>query len=132
MKRILLALILVTLAIIAGTAFWIYHDLRTPVQHSRSGRYIEIPRGSSPTFVIKKLRSEGIIKHEWPLTIYLKLTGKASRLKSGDYNFRSPISPLAIVSKLQEGEERLIRVTVIEGWTRWDIANAMSKVPELN
>jgi peptidoglycan lytic transglycosylase G len=33
--------------------------------------------------------------------------------------------------KLEQGEQRLIRLTVIEGWTRWDIANAIARIPEL-
>src|SRR5262249_31046039 len=74
---------------------------------------------------------EGIIKHEWPLALYLKLTGKGSRFKYGEYKFATPISPLAVAYRLESGEQRLIRLTVVEGWTRWDIASAMSKIPEL-
>jgi len=61
----------------------------------------------------------------------LKLTGKGSTLRAGEYEFPSPISPLAVVAKLQQGERRLDRLTIIEGWSRWDIARAMAQVPEL-
>jgi UPF0755 protein len=44
----------------------------------------------------------------------------------------SPITPLGVLKKLEEGEQRLSRFTVIEGWTRWDIADSMSHMPELN
>ena len=131
MKRILLAITLIVPFLVGGASFWIYKDLHTPAHHTKSGQYIEIPRGSSPTSVIKILGAEGIIKHEWPLTIYLKLWGTGSRFKSGEYNFSSPIAPLTVLARLQEGEQRLIRLTIVEGWTRWDIANAMSKIPEL-
>jgi UPF0755 protein len=36
-----------------------------------------------------------------------------------------------VLRKLEEGQQRLARFTVIEGWTRWDIANAMARIPEL-
>jgi UPF0755 protein len=78
------------------------------------------------------LNAEGIIKHKWPLTLYLKFTSNASQLKAGDYDFPSPISPLGVFARLRTGEQRLIRLTVVEGWTRWDISNAMFKIPELN
>src|ERR1051325_3295175 len=42
----------------------------------------------------------------------------------------SPIAPRSVLAKLQQGERRLNRLTVIEGWTRWDIARAMAQVPE--
>src|SRR6266511_3754400 len=131
MKRILFAIGLLILMTASASAIWIYRDLHTPVSHTKQGQYLEIPRGSSPTSVIAKLANEGIIKHKWPLTIYLKLTANGSQLKAGEYDFPSPISPLGVFAKLREGEQRLTRLTIVEGWTRWDIAYAMYKIPEL-
>src|SRR5207248_11280480 len=45
--------------------------------------------------------------------------------------FPSPISPLEVLKKLEEGEQHLGRFTVIEGWSRWDIAAAMERITEL-
>ena len=131
MKRILLAIGLLILLAVSASAVWVYRDLHTPVKHARHGQYVEIPRGSSPASVINKLADEGIIKHKLPLTIYLKLTSNGSQLKAGEYDFPSPISPLDVFARLREGEQRLTRLTIVEGWTRWDIANAMYKIPEL-
>ena len=110
---------------------WTYSDLHKPFSHRKSGQYIEIPKGSSPSAVVKKLASEGIIKHEWPLMLYLKSTGSGSTLRAGEYDFPSPISPLNALARIQRGQTRLDRLTVIEGWTRWDIARAMVKIPEM-
>lgn len=132
MKRILLILLLLILIASAGSAVWIYRDLHTAVRHTKQAQYVEIPRGSSPTAVVSKLAAEGIIKHKWPLTLYLKFTSGGSELKAGDYQFPSPISPLGVFARLRTGEQRLIRLTIVEGWTRWDISNAMSKIPELH
>jgi UPF0755 protein len=132
MKRILILLLAVVLLAGAATAAWVYSDLRRPVSHNKSGQYIEIPKGSSPSAIIKKLSAEGIITHEWPLKLYLKSTGKGSSLKAGEYDFPSPITPLSVIAKLQQGQRRLNRITIIEGWTRWDIARAMAQMPELH
>lgn len=132
MKRIILATGLLVLITASASAIWVYRDLHTPVQHTKHGHFVEIPRGSSPTTVVSRLADEGIIKHKLPLTLYLKFTANGSQLKAGEYDFPSPISPLGVFARLCEGEQRLLRLTVIEGWTRWDIANAMSKIPELN
>jgi len=131
MKRLLIAIFLPLLLAATAFGFWAVRDLRRPVSHSKSGQYIEIPKGSSSAAVIRKLAAEGIIRNRWPLTIYLKLTGKGSNFKAGEYDFPSPISPLAAVAKLERGENRLTRLTIVEGWTRWDIAEAMWKIPEL-
>ncbi|HEX8424258.1 MAG TPA: endolytic transglycosylase MltG, partial [Pyrinomonadaceae bacterium] len=65
------------------------------------------------------------------LRLYIRFRGIGPRLKAGEYRFPSPITPLGVLRKLEEGEQRLARFTVIEGWTRWDIANAMARLPEL-
>ena len=132
MKRILLAIGLLVVLTVSASAIWVYRDLHTPVKHAKHGQYVEIARGSSPATVVGKLADEGIIKHKWPLTLYLKLTANGSQLKAGEYDFPSPISPLGVFARLREGEQRLTRLTIVEGWTRWDIANAMYKTPELH
>lgn len=131
MKRLILLVIAVVLLAGAASGAWIYSDLRKPFAHNKSGQYIEIPRGSSPSSIVKKLAAEGIIKHEWPLMLYLKSTGRGSTLKAGEYDFPSPVSPMGVLAKLQQGERRLTRLTIPEGWTRWDIAKAMTQVAEL-
>ena len=130
MKRLLIAILAVAVLATAATGAWCYRDLHKPVAHHRSGQYIEIPKGSSPAAVVKKLVAEGIIKHEWPLRIYLKGTGAGSTLKAGEYDFPSPISPLMVLARIQQGQRRLNHITIIEGWTRWDIARAMLQVPQ--
>ncbi|HEX8141746.1 MAG TPA: endolytic transglycosylase MltG [Pyrinomonadaceae bacterium] len=129
--RILIILFLLLLLALSGFAFWTYRELHARVEHSRSSEYIEIARGSNPTQIVSRLHSEGIIGREWPLLLYLKLTGRGSRLKAGEYRFPSPISPLEALRRVEEGGQRLSRFTVIEGWTRWDIAAAMLRIPEL-
>jgi peptidoglycan lytic transglycosylase G len=52
-------------------------------------------------------------------------------LKAGEYEFPSPISPLQLIARMQRGERKLDRITIIEGWTRWDIAKALVQVDGL-
>ncbi|MDT4967673.1 MAG: hypothetical protein QOJ64_2410 [Acidobacteriota bacterium] len=128
----IISVTLILLFVVFGLMFlWLYRELRAPVAHAKADTYIEIPRGLSPSQIINKLASEGILKHEWPLLLYMKWTGAGARLKAGEYRFPSPISPLGVLRKLEDGEQRLSRFTVIEGWTRWDIAAAMARLPEL-
>ncbi len=110
---------------------WFYHELHKPIGHAKSAEYIEIPRGSSPDTIANILVREGVLRRRWPLLLYIKLARKAKFIKSGEYRFPSPISPLGVLAKLQEGEQRLSRFTVPEGWTRWDIAEALANMEEL-
>src|SRR6185436_7936914 len=110
---------------------WLYRALHLPIAHAKAAEYIEIPRKSTPEGIVNKLVSEGVLREKWPLLFYIKLSGSAKLIKAGEYRFPSPITPLGVLSKLEEGEQRLSRFTVIEGWTRWDIADSLTRVPEL-
>ena len=130
-KRATVIIFILTIIASASVAFWVYRDLHLPQIHSHSQEYIQIQRGAPPKEIVSKLESLGVIRRSWTLSLYLKLTGRTSKLKAGDYRFPSPITPLEVVKKLEEGEERFVRFTVIEGWTRWDIAAKMVEIPEL-
>jgi peptidoglycan lytic transglycosylase G len=132
MKRLLIVLVALCLLTGVVSGAWVYKDLHRPIAHNKSGQYIEIPKGSSTAYIVKKLAEEGIIKHELPLKIYLKSTGRGPSMKAGEYDFPSPISPLMVLAKLEQGQRRLNRITIIEGWTRWDIARAMVQIPQFH
>lgn len=129
--RILLVAALVVLLGGGVFAFWLYRELRTPVTHSAAAQYVEIPRGTSPAGAINRVKAAGVIRREWPVLLYIRARGLGPGLKAGEYRFPSPISPLSVLRKLAEGEQRLERFTIIEGWTRFDIAAAMARIPEL-
>jgi UPF0755 protein len=131
LTRILLILFILLLVAAGGSALWAYRDLRAPHTHAQANQYIEIPRGSSTDAIISRLDDAGVIRRSWPLRLYIRLTGAGPRLKAGEYRFPSPISPLGVLHKLEEGEQRLNRLTVVEGWTRWDIAELLARIPEL-
>src|SRR6266481_3199407 len=115
----------------AAFSVWLYRELHATVAHGKANEYIEIPRGSTPEGIANKLRADGVIRRTWPLSFYIKLTRSAKLIKAGDYRFPSPISALGVLKKLEEGEQRLSRFAVIEGWTRWDIAASLAHVDEL-
>ena len=130
--RLISLLLFIILLACAALSFWAYRDLHAPVLHTHQDDYIEIKRGSSPDEIVRKLEEQGVIRRGWLFRAYVRLKGAGTSLKAGEYRFPSPISPVEVLSKLQEGEERLSRFTVIEGWTRWDIAEHMAKQTELH
>jgi len=132
--RIRTILLLVAAVLLVGTgvfSIYLYRELHTPNAHAKANDYIEIPRRSTPEAIANKLLSEGVISRTWPLLFYIRITGSAKLIKAGEYRFPSPITPLGVLKKLEEGEQRLSRFTVIEGWTRWDIADSLARVAEL-
>ncbi|HEV2860141.1 MAG TPA: endolytic transglycosylase MltG [Pyrinomonadaceae bacterium] len=131
MKKLILIFVLLIIAAGVAFALWVRHELSTPVAHQHAEQYIEIPRGSSSFDIVSRLSNAGVIRRGWLVGWYIRLSGAGPRLKAGEYRFPSPISPLGVLRKLEEGQQRLSRLTIIEGWTRWDVASMLVRIPEL-
>lgn len=125
--KVLIILFVLSVAAVGGVSYWLYSSLNQPHQHGKSNEFIQIQKGWSPTEIIDKLAAEGIIKSPMPTLIYLRTFGDASKLKAGDYQFNSPITPLQVLRELEKGEERTIKVTIPEGFTRFDIAKRLAE-----
>ena len=110
---------------------WAWNDINSPVQHGMAGKPVNIALGSSTDQIVQKLQSVGIIQHGSTFKLYIKIQGVGSLIKAGDYLFSSPIAPKDVLQKLVEGGEAANKLTIIEGWTRWDIAHAMAAIPTL-
>jgi UPF0755 protein len=134
MKRlIVLLLVVLLLLIVAGgaAAFWVFRSVTGAVEHDKAATYVKIERGSTPPQILSKLASEGIISSETAAGLYLRTFGDASKLQAGEYQFPSPISALQVFKQLEKGEDRTIRLTIPEGFTRFDIAKRIvEKFPQ--
>lgn len=129
MSRVFIVLILLIVAVLAVLGFSYYTivaSANSPVDHTRSSDYITIDKGTAPRDIISKLAAEGIVKDESYAQIYLRLFGDASKLQAGEYQFQTPITLDQVLKQLERGEERTIRITIPEGFTRFDIAKRLA------
>jgi UPF0755 protein len=120
--RIIFVLLFIAVGAISGFSYIVISSLNAPIGHTRSEEYIVIERGSSPTQIIGKLADEGVISSQLPVLVYLRTFGRSHKLQAGEYKFRSPITPLEVLKELEKGSVRTTRLTIPEGFTRFDIA----------
>ena len=125
--RTLLLLVLIFGVALVASGFWFRQNFYKPVEHSSGDQIITIQQGSSTQSIVNKLAEAGIVRHPFPLRLYLRLTQRSGSLKAGDYKFESPISPMAALSKIERGEVSLESVTIPEGWNRFEIAERLAK-----
>ncbi|WP_345954937.1 endolytic transglycosylase MltG [Mucilaginibacter sp. PAMB04168] len=125
MKVLKILSVIVILGIIVFS-YWIHKSLNAPHAHHKNNQYIKIPHGSSPGQILNKLTSEGILSAQTPLKIYLKFTGTGNEMQAGEYQFDSPITPLEVLRELKNGRLRNIKLTIPEGFTRFDIAKRIA------
>lgn len=124
--KFLFVLLILAAAAFGGAGYWVYKSLNTPHAHGKTNQYIQIAKGATPTEIVNKLASEGILSSATPTEIYLKSFGDASKLQAGEYQFESPITPLQVLKELENGAERTTKLTIPEGFTRFDIAKRIA------
>lgn len=120
--KILAVLVIAALVGAGGAAAWLYSTVTAPITHGKSEVYIKIEKGLSPGRIFDLLEREGIVSSSMAAGIYLRILGDASKLQAGDYQFKSPISTIEVISELEQGKARSRRLTIPEGWTRFEIA----------
>lgn len=134
MRAIKILLILAVVAILSLVGVYFYFDgaLKTKISHSHANQIFTVARGTSLEETLKQLESQGVIGNASILRLYIKLSGKTPVLKAGDYKFPSPLTSLEALSVLEAGGIEPRKLTVIEGWTRYEIADAMVRIPEFH
>lgn len=124
---VILALLLAAIVAAGVVSLWVFRGVNSAHAHDKSATYVKIEKGSTPREILAKLAAEDIISSEMPTLIYLKLFGDGSKLQAGEYQFPSPVTPLQVLKILEKGEDRTIKLTIPEGFTRFDIAKRIAE-----
>ena len=121
----------VPLVLLAGPAYWGYSDYYAfgPLEQNK---IVVIEKGSSLEQIAQTLSDNGIIDHPRIFIIGAKLSGKASALKAGEYEFPARISPALAVVLLDSGKVVFHKLTVPEGLTSGEVAALVTAAPELD
>lgn len=125
--KYLIAVFIILLVAVGGISYWIYSSLNEPHEHAKANVFIQIPKGSTPNEIVSKLSAEGILASEMPTLVYLRTFGGAEKFQAGEFQFESPITPLQVLKELEKGEERTVKLTIPEGFTRFDIAKRIAE-----
>lgn len=130
-RHFLLKLFAAAIALAAITAvvlfLWVRWQLSRPVKLANPDQIITIEPGSGTETVMEKLSKIGIVRHPRLLQLYLTVTRGNRRLRAGDYKFPSPISPLQALDRIRRGEVYYQRVTIPEGFNRFEIAELLAE-----
>jgi UPF0755 protein len=129
--KLIFLLVIIGVAAVCGAFYTVYSSLTTPHAHDKSNQFVTIEKGSTPAQIISKLAADGIIANPWPVQIYLRTIGNAGNMQAGEYQFQSPITPLQVLKELEKGETQTTKLTIPEGFTRFDIAKRIvEKFPQ--
>lgn len=119
MRRPLSALVLFLAAVTtlaAGLWVWLFvaFDAAGPLSEPRT---VVIARGESVDDIGKLLVDRGVVANQLVFSLGVRLSGKATALKSGEYAFPAAVSARAAMDVLVSGRTVVRRLTLPEGWT---------------
>jgi UPF0755 protein len=131
MLRLALLALGLFMAAIAGCGYWLNREVKRPHAHQSAQKVITIEPRSSTGVIVARLYQEGILAHEWPTALWMKLITRGKSFKAGDYEFKSPITPLEVINKLARGEVAQRHFTIPEGYNQFEIARVLAALPGL-
>ena len=117
---IYIALRLVTGALVA--------ILDTPYsRHLAAATDVTIEPGQSAAEVGQVLQAKGLIRGDRSLRLWMRWNGTAGSIHAGTYRFEGAASIREVAALLVEGRVLLSEMKVIEGYTRWQVAEVLSR-----
>jgi len=127
-RRPFSAIIIIALLLFAGWCYWAWRDLNRPRIHGSADHLVTLAPGATINSVISALMLEGIIAHELPARVWVIGFARGRSPKAGDYQFKSPISPIAALEKVLRGDIATQHFTIPEGYNQFEIARVLGSL----
>lgn len=119
--------LLILLAIVLP-ATWIARQFGQPYQGYKASVILVIPPGTSAAGAARLLQSRGVLRYRYPFLVRYAIGRLAHRtIKSGEYQFSGPVTPVDVYEKLARGEVYLHTVLIPEGADRLGMASIYSR-----
>ncbi|MEE2786629.1 MAG: endolytic transglycosylase MltG [Myxococcota bacterium] len=105
-----------------------FSKLDEPVNPGESVIQVKIPTGASFRSVTKQLEAHGVIEDALFFELLGRYEGAERQIKAGDYLIQGHLSSREILKSILEGTlPRQIKVTIPEGFNRWQIADRLAR-----
>ena len=120
--------LLVVAAAVGGWLAWRSLDEPGP---STSDVRVEIPPGTPLSRVAGRLADAGVIRHPRLFEAWGRVSGRAARVRAGEYEFPARATPRDVMARLVSGHVVMHSVTLVEGWTFAQARRALLAHPAL-
>jgi UPF0755 protein len=117
MKKGLIASVLLLASVCGAAGFLLYQSFTTPGPPLKHPVIVFVRKGMTLQLISQRLATAGLIPHARLFAWWARLTGADRQIKSGEYLFKTSLSPLALLRILMNGESLRHTVTMTEGMT---------------
>jgi UPF0755 protein len=126
-RRLLLFGLLAAVAAGGAVAWWLHQPLRlsAPVVE------VSVEPGMTPQAIAKAWVEAGVQTSPRWLYEWFRWSGDARRIRAGSYEITAGTTPRDLLQKMVLGDETLITVRLIEGWTFRQFRAELARAPGL-
>ncbi|QSN62497.1 MULTISPECIES: endolytic transglycosylase MltG [unclassified Caballeronia] len=130
LKKCVVAALLVAI-LAAAVAGGVYYWANRPMTLSPAELDVTIKPHSSLRSVSAQLNRGGVPVEPELFVLMTRVLGLSAQLKSGNYAFKSGITPYEVLQKIARGDVNEYVATVIEGWTLQKMRSELDGNPAL-
>ena len=132
MRRWLIRFIVSALLVACVGAGYVVHRanayLDEPISRIARNQTLTIPNSSTFRQIVNLLSDAHIVTDPWVFEAYARLEGADQRIKAGRYRVNLAQTPRELLVSLQTGGLiPQVRITIPEGFNRWQIADLLSE-----
>ncbi len=130
-RRIRVVLYAASAGLLVGAvaaAVWLRQQLLAPVTPPAGGVLVRVAMGEPFPEVLQALTDAGLLPFPLVARLWARSSGVDRTIRPGDYLFTEPRSLIEILDTLRNGTVTTDRVTIPEGYTLRQIADAVSLV----
>jgi len=121
MRKLVLLLLILMLAF-ASIAYYAYSF----VSPATLPMEFTVNQGSSLTSVARQFEQAGLLDSSRTFVMLARLMGRAGKIKAGIYQLDRPVSKMALLEMITQGNVSKTQLTVIEGWTFRQLRGALN------
>ena len=131
MKKIILAVFLVTIVVVLSICYSIYsgyQTFKTTAIDIPEGTTVVIEKGNTWNAAAKKLADAKVITNAKQFTRLIKEKNFGKSLKTGEFEFSGKMTPVEAAEKIISGKVKMYSFTIPEGYNKYDTASVFAKL----
>ncbi len=126
-RRIFNLSILLALLVAAGLGYYVTRPLQLPA----TPFIFDVKQGHSLRGTAREMQQAGLLETDWQLIWLVRLSGKSTQLKAGNYVLDHPVSLLKLLEIVTKGEVSQRQLSIIEGWTFKQLRESLNSSPDI-
>ena len=124
---LILSLLAVVVVGYVATSTYLY---RMPMDYAAKTITIEPHTGARA--ILAQLHEEGVVPSAPFMLPPVFMSGMNRKLKAGEYEIEAGLTPAQVISKIARGDIVVHKVTIPEGWTAYQVREALNAEPLLS